>query len=228
MSDKTKLSHDLFTVLEEENRIGYGGSQKWYSDENDDKYGCGIAACADVALYLMCKNRQYSDKAFEIKEADGEYLVRKQDFIRLSERLRRTCLPIIPKFGVNSFVMALGMNKFFISRHMPFRCYWKVTRGNRWELVKDMLLRDVPVVLAVGANFPVVWGKHRVNLYSRNEQGGVMSTAVKAHYVVITAIDDEWLTISSWGRKYYIRRKEFDEYVRRYSGNMYSNILVIV
>lgn len=225
---KRRLSHDLFTVKEEENIVGYGGSQKWYHDENDDKYGCGIAACADVLLYMMCRDRKYTDRDVEIQENNGEYIISKSDFISFSEKIRKRNLPLIPKFGVNSFVMTLGMNKYFLEKHMPYKCYWKFTPFRKWQLVENMLQRDIPVVLAVGANFPMVWGKHKLRLYFKNEQGGVMFTEVKAHYVVVTAIDEEWLTISSWGRKYYIRKKEFELYVRRYSGHIYSNILVII
>ena len=40
-------------------------------------------------------------------------------------------------------------------------------------------------------------------------------------------MDDEWLRISSWGRLYYLKRSEFEEYVHKYSLGFTSNILLV-
>ena len=49
----------------------------------------------------------------------------------------------------------------------------------------------------------------------------------RAHYVIVTGIAGEWLRISSWGRMYYIRIAEYEDYVRRYSCPLFSNICFI-
>ena len=41
-----------------------------------------------------------------------------------------------------------------------------------------------------------------------------------------TGIDDDYLTIASWGRKLYINKNEFMMYVGKYSNFLFSNILV--
>ena len=43
----------------------------------------------------------------------------------------------------------------------------------------------------------------------------------------LTGMDENWLQISSWGRRYYINRAEFTDYVHRFSMNYLSSILYI-
>ena len=52
-------------------------------------------------------------------------------------------------------------------------------------------------------------------------------SSAKSHYITATGIDSEWLRISSWGTEYYINRKEYDEYIRKYSTAIVSNILML-
>ena len=49
----------------------------------------------------------------------------------------------------------------------------------------------------------------------------------ESHYVTVTGLDDEWAQISSWGREYYINRREYDAFVRLHSASLFSNILYI-
>ena len=99
-----------------------------------------------------------------------------------------------------------------------------------------MLEDDIPVILAIGNNFPFVWGKKELYLYvndeeGKNEQGAEpvyrKSFGVYGHFVVVTAIEGNCLTVSSWGKKYYINIDEYDAYVKKHSIHLYSNILSI-
>ena len=75
---------------------------------------------------------------------------------------------------------------------------------------------------------PAVWKKDRLPFYSRRDDGSfVRSSSAKSHYVSVTGLDDEWARISSWGREYYIRRSEYDDFVKRHSSQVFSNILYI-
>ena len=91
-----------------------------------------------------------------------------------------------------------------------------------------MLEEQIPVVLAIGPNFPILWGNHRLTLYEKD--GGIFrpKTTTRAHYVTITEMDEEWLTVSSWGKKYYVKKLEYEAYVRKHSNYLFSNILVIL
>ena len=55
----------------------------------------------------------------------------------------------------------------------------------------------------------------------------VPSSSAIAHYVTATGCDGDWLRISSWGSEYYIKRSEYDDYVRRHSASLVSNILML-
>ena len=59
------------------------------------------------------------------------------------------------------------------------------------------------------------------------------SRAVRAIYRRYTdliepyGMDENWLTGSSWGKKYYLNRLEFERYVKEHSAGFVSNILYI-
>ena len=213
------LSHDLFTV-ETENRKYYGGSQNLYPSAKDRKRGCGITGAADIIMYL---------KSLET----GNYNYPLEEFIRLSEELGNKYLPIIPGRGVNAFTLAWGLNRYFKKYGMKFRSRWKWTGFRKWKILEKMLREDIPVIIAIGNNFPIVWGKKTVGLYVKD--GGKAGTEpaykkvqnVFGHFVVATAIEDNCLTVSSWGYKYYINIDEYKRYVLKYSTHLYCNILEI-
>lgn len=213
------LSHD-FIEIESEGNISYGGSQNYYRTEREKKCGCGIVGAADVLLYMEAVKT-------------GEFRFSLEKFLKLSEELRKKYIPIIPGRGVNAFLLAKGFNRYFKKNSMAYKAYWKVTSFNKWEIVEQMLKNDIPVIIAIGNNFPFVWGKKGLNLYVRdlhyteNEDVYKSEQTVNGHFVIITAIEKNCLTVSSWGRKYFINIDEFNKYVFRYSTHIYSNILVI-
>ena len=89
-------------------------------------------------------------------------------------------------------------------------------------------MRDIPVILAVGPNFPLFWQKNNLPFYRRELDGTlVKSCTARAHYVVVTGMDEEWLRISSWGREYYINREEYMAYGRKHSLPILNSIAVI-
>lgn len=90
-----------------------------------------------------------------------------------------------------------------------------------------MLKADIPVILAVGPNFPIIGGRHKINLYEKRKEGYVTVDRISAHFVTITDMDEEWIGVSSWGAKYYINKKEYIRYVRLHSNWILSNILVL-
>jgi hypothetical protein len=90
-----------------------------------------------------------------------------------------------------------------------------------------MLSRDIPVIFSVGPNFPLLWQRNRLRFYVRTESGMAPGPQTLAHYVMITGSDGDWLQISSWGKKYYIRKDEYLNYVKMHSARLVSNILYI-
>ena len=239
------LKYDLFTVEDGAMRY-YGGSQNIYATPREKSCGCGIAGAADIILYIEAVNSEKTENYRSLSFSKAIFLAK-------SEELRKKYIPIIPGRGVNSFLLAMGMNKYFRKHRMKYRASWKWTASKKWEIVERMLKDDIPVIISIGNNFPAVWGKHELNLYVADEQirtrhnDGSISrhtsgdaeavlkeertyrkqASVCGHFVVITAIEGNCLTVSSWGRRYYISIDEFDRYVKKHSTHIYSNILEI-
>lgn len=194
----------------------YGGAQDWCQQKYMRQYGCGVIACANLLFHLLQKedrNSGYVDKTV---------------FMKLVEELRRKYLLVLPILGMNGIMMMLGMNWYFFRHKMSYRARWGCLPSNLWERTREMLNKGIPVVVSVGPNFPKMWGKNRVKLYMKYGSVYQEKTQTKAHYVTITDMDEEWLTVSSWGNKYYINKREYEEYVKKYSNYLFSNILYVV
>ncbi len=221
MKYSAALTRDLFTV-EDGRNLFYGGSQNMYATPKERSNGCGIAGAADIIMY------------FDAVSSTGKTFT-KDEFLSLSNALRKH-IPIIPGRGVNAFLLARGLNKYFKKNGLHYRSRWKWTWIKKWETVERMLNDDIPVILAIGNNFPWVWGKKQLNLYSKDEKETDPVTGepvykkafeVCGHFVVITAIEGNCLSVSSWGKKYYINIDEYNRYVRKHSIHLYCNILEI-
>ena len=120
------------------------------------------------------------------------------------------------------------MNLFFRAYKYPLRAQWGVRYSDLWRSIETMVDADLPAIIAVGPNMPRFWQNNRLGLYTRLPDGGYKRIgAVKAHYMSVTAIDSEWLTVSSWGRRYCISRAEYDAYTRAYSNGLLCNIAYI-
>ena len=207
----------------------YGGNQMCSPDKAIARCGCGGVAALDLLLYLDRYHCAESVPEFRAARQDGASLVLSNERYQiLLKKLIRKYLPVIPPFGMNGVTLAAGVNLFFHRHKMPYRARWGVSGKRTWESAKEMLDKDIPVIMAVGPNFPFFWQNHKAAFYSETPDGGLHCAAqVKAHFVVLTGIDSELLKISSWGRIYYLKRREFEDYVRRYSINYFSSILYI-
>ena len=100
----------------------------------------------------------------------------------------------------------------------------------------QMLQQDIPVILCI----PVMllpWDKRDgIRFYGKEElENGKISGSkaqVSGHFVVVTGIlaekEELYYEISSWGRKYYMKRKDYEKLCRsHFLGNILGNILVI-
>lgn len=193
-------------------RAGYelscGGDQNWFPDAIFRSCGCGVVACADVLLYLR-----------------GIRSLTRQEYIDYVNSLRRR-FPLIPYRGIDGVRLALGLNACFRREGLRLRAHWRLSGAKYWDRLAEMLADDLPAIVSVGPNFPRLWGKERLPLYRRTESGFAPASGVKAHFLTVTALDDEWMRVSSWGRELYIERAAYADYMRR-QGALLTNLVYL-
>ncbi len=209
-----------------EDMLSYGGNQRMADNKILKNCGCGVVAALDLLLYITKNKACYVDS--EIKALSLYDCIPAKKYNRVLEKMRKSYFPLIPNFGMNGFGLMAGMQMFFLRYKMPYSCHWCISDKGLWGKVYQMLRDDIPVIMSVGPNFPFVWKKEKTILYTKDENGEFKAaSAVKAHFIMITAIDENWLEISSWGKRYYINRRNYEEYVSKYSASLVSNILYI-
>ena len=191
--------------------VSYGGNQNWFSQKFLKKYACGVISAADVLLHL-----------------DGQEQMSEAEYMKFAKMLWKKYLPVIPGFGMNGLTLMAGLNRYFRKNRLPYWAYWCINRKKMIWRIDEMLGNDIPVIFAVGPNFPKVWGKNAVKLYVKTIEGMyVRASKVRAHYMIATGRDGLWIRLSSWGREYYMNYVEFQDYVKQYSCPIVSNIICI-
>lgn len=192
--------------------LSYGGNQAKSRNPDIRKCGCGVIAALDLLLYLKGQDAP-------IEEAEYD---------RYADTLRRRYFPLMPPLGMNALVLLAGMNRLMKNLSVPLKASWAGFRPDIWFKVEDMLARNIPAIMAVGPNFPLVWRQNRLPLYRKTEEGEYRKcSAVKAHFLTVTAMDAVWLRVSTWGVKLYIKREEFARYAAKQSGRILSGVLYI-
>ena len=197
--------------------LSLGGSQMWSDRRTLRRCGCGPVAACDLLLYLERKHAmRFSDSAS------------RHEYCRELEALQRRYFPLIYPKGLNGVLLTLGLNRALHDRHLPYRAVWAVSGKKLFARMADMLRNDIPVILAVGPNFPLVWQKKKLVFYRKTPDGRMVpATDVLAHYVTALEMDDEYVRISSWGRCYYIKISEYTDYVNQSSSFLISNLVLI-
>lgn len=204
------LKHPYLKV-EFKNGFSFGGNQGWMPYKFLKNWACGVIGAADVILHLQ-----------------GKQQVTEAEYMDFAKRLWKWYLPVIPGFGMNSVMLMIGMNRYFAKEKLPYHASWNIRGKKILSRIDAMLSRDIPVIFSVGPNFPKIWGKQSVKLYTKNVQGSYVPVSkVRAHYMIITGRDGRWLQISSWGKEYYMDFSEYQEYIREHSSYVLSNIICI-
>ncbi len=220
-----ELQHPYISV-DVHGRLSYGGGQQLSKNPMIRRCGCGVVAATDLLLYLTRWHSHGAVDYFAGLLTDEAVPLPVYD--ALLRNLRRREFPMIPYAGINGVMLMAGMQLFFRRHGMPYTARWCMAPGRLWERIEDMLSADIPVIMSVGPNFPFIWGNKRVLFYAQTPAGAYIPAArAKAHYFTVTGLDGEWLRISSWGRCYYLRRREFEEYVKHTSTTIASNVLLV-
>ncbi len=192
------------------NTLSYGGSQLWSDDKTVSGFGCGLIAAADLLLYIS-GTEVISDK---------EYM----DFVRSIKKY----FPIMPGQGIDGIRLSIGLNLCFGHFSMDRLCYWGISGNKYLGRIYDMIKKDTPVILSVGQNIPILQKKEKLSFYRKTGDRILVPKAhASGHYVTVTGIGHKYLRISSWGKKYYIKISEYEDYVSRCSTWMFSNVCVV-
>ena len=201
-----------------------GGNQAWSEKKNMQRCGCGVIASVDLLVYLT---RWHGiDAPPELRALAAQDPIALADYDRFALALSRRYLPLIHGHGINGVSLALGLDLYFLRHRLPYRARWGVLPGHFWSALEKMLRADLPVILSVGPNFPLLWKKNMLCFYARLPDGSYRPAAhTLAHYVSVTGLDERWLQISSWGREYYVNREEYGAYIAAHSSAIVSNIL---
>lgn len=204
----------------------FGGGQQYSKDAMIRRCGCGVIAAADALLYLSRWHSYGAVDYFAGLLKDKPVPLSAYD--RCIRDLSRRYFPMIPYAGINGVMLMAGIQLFFRRHGMPYTARWCILSGPMWTRIEEMLRADIPVIMSVGPNFPLIWGDRRVRFYVQSPDGQYRPVSgARAHYFTVTGMDSEWLQISSWGRCYYLRRRDFADYVRQHSTSIASNILWI-
>lgn len=219
-----ELTHDFPAVSCSGRRL-YGGNQTLSSDRTMRGFGCGVIAGLDLLVYLCRYHGCRAEKLDELVRADP---IPWTTYDRCAQWLNRRFLPLIPGHGINGISLAVGLNAFFLRNGLRCRAKWGVSRDSFWPSMERMLWQDIPVILSIGPNFPRFWQHNTLPFYQKNANGQyAKATSICSHYVTVTGMDETWLQISSWGRKFYISRREYEDYIHAHSLRLVSNILVL-
>lgn len=212
-----------YPAIEKDGKLSFGGNQSWFPQSYLQKVGCGLIACTNLLLYLERYGTGCEELFDNTSKEKSSYTL--AEYNSYAEWLNKKYFPVIPGVGMIGWFMVWGLNRYFRKHHMKIRAAWGVRPERLWTCMEEMLLKNLPVILSVGPNFPFVWRKNKLPFYIQNKDGNyVQACQVSGHYVTVTAMDETWLCISSWGKKYYINRQEYMEYARRYSGFLVSNM----
>ena len=218
------LRHTYLAVKTQADK-SFGGNQNWATGYMMRKYGCGVVAMGDVLIYLGIHRLPCNtDLLYGMLREDG--CLSYPRYERYLRKMNKRYLGIIPGFGVPNFQLARAMNRYFRHYRIDLRARWCLSSGKMLERIQDSLSKDYPVIHAIGQNIPF-WRKKKLTLYRQENGVYLPATETKAHYVVVTGMENGYLQISSWGKEYFISWKEYQEYGKKYSSFWASNICLI-
>ncbi len=198
-------------------RFSYGGSQMWFPQKMISRCACGPIAAFDLLNYV---SEDFGSRQLLFLSRE-EYI---QCFLVFQQRY----FPFLYPNGINGFGLALGVNRAFRQNGIPLTAYWAASEAKILPRLLQMLNHNIPVILSVGPHFPAFWKKTGVSLYRRKPDGTMIkSSRALSHYVTVTDLCGDWMTISSWGKKYEISIPEYLEYMKKSSTPLFSSILYV-
>lgn len=242
------LKDPHYISVPDKTTFSYGGNQQWFPrikpfgiDARLSRFGCGNIALCDLSLYLT-RQSDIRTKETDVAESPQSPLT-KDSYLTFAKLMNRRYTFTIPFCGCTGMSLTVSLNHFFLRRHMPYRAHylWLNTRTRMLSIIHDCLSKDLPIILAIGPNFPNFLGKHGIKFYvfdckkAPGKKINLLPSAnqqVHAHYVTITGIfynstTHPILSISSWGKQYYISYQELRNYIRKHGLFLTSSLIYV-
>lgn len=245
------LSKEYINVKRKENGVlSFGGDQNFFAKEDaceldirKQKCGCGIVAFADLLLYLGTVKRCYLT---EKTKSYVNHILSEEEYKKYYNQMYDFMGGIKGKVGISGLKIQRSFNRMARREHWSLRAKWGFSAKKLYSRIEEMLSRDIPVICCI----PMMVLKKDKNDYLQlyqwqsndtlqrtqresMQKGELQKVAyTRAHYVVITGIhvieEEIFYEVSSWGKKFYISRKEYDDFIRKhFLGILLGNILYI-
>lgn len=236
MPEQIRLRRSYIQVRRKNGDVTFGGDQGFFragggrEDARKAAAGCGIVAFSDLLLYLSGK-----DEAYRIKQnADlADRILDETQYKRYYDTLYSSFGGIAWKGGVSGLKLSREFNRTARKNGWKLRAVWGLDGNKIFDRMERMLESDIPVILCIPMMLRKGERNDRLWLYEKEEAETKYrrAQAVNAHYVTVTGmIRDEkaYLEISSWGRKFYICREEYDVFIHtHFMGTILGNILYV-
>lgn len=238
-----ELKNPEYVRVNYRGEISYGGNQNWFSmdkrlsrDYSIHKWGCGIIAIGDLFLYLAKSNRMYATDA-SVLARYARPVLDWEDYMRYIYYIYQSFAPIMPGSGMNGFALASAVRHYCIKYRIPMTIAWKgfLNEENMLRVMRKMLQENLPVILSIGPNTPLVFRGKGIPFYTMSDRQELIpsnNSAVHKHFVVVTGILGRkhrqiLLRISSWGTEYYIDYQELRDYIAEEGDSLTSSLLYL-
>lgn len=238
-----ELKRPEYVGISHGGHMSYGGDQNWFSVDKWmsreyllHKWGCGAVAAGDLFLYLAKSSRRYGTASTSLARI-ARPVIDWEDYKLYMQHIASTFTMILPGSGMNGFALAAAVRRYCLKYRIPMTIAWKGFMDDQQmlQVMRKMLREDLPVILSIGPNTPLVFMKRGVPFYTMNERQEFINSghlAVHSHFVTVTGIigrkhKQVMLQISSWGKKYYIDYQEYRAYVNEKGDELTSSLLYL-
>ena len=235
---------DIYIMVKRENtdEITYGGDQNFFesSDPKSEDYlknkmGCGAVALGDLFLYLAMANPRY--QTIHTGVLQGRMLT-EAEYKTYYDVVYHMLGGTSEKLGISGLRLVRVFNKVARAKKWKLRARWGALHGKMLPRIQKMLEKDMPVILCVPPNFFHKNKKDQIGLYCKQNEEYIQASGTYGHYVVVTAVEESpleestekrtMLSVSSWGKRYYIDYAELLRFNQRhFLGNLLGNIMDI-
>jgi hypothetical protein len=215
----------------------FGGDQNFYAapdrakeDEKKQKMGCGIVALSDIFLYF---SEKYNSGVMVDGRSYVNRMLNQREYCEFYDKIYTFAGGVSLKAGASGLKLWRKFNQMAKRQGWVERARWGFSRKKMLVRMEEMLSRDIPVILCMPMALFKKEKDKGIWFYKKNKNDEyVPYTRVNGHYVVVTELfyegEDIYLVISSWGRKYFVKWKEYDKEIRsRLFGAFLGNLLYI-